>query len=135
MDGFWPKLRPRGDFIPRVLGVVEGHVYPDGFSSKTRLCFCQQSTTSLSVYQTSPPDKCEQLCNLFVLHQHVLKEKIVTASCKTMVVRDVHREEVSSHIVRLSELHTTPQRHKPASPVTEQQTDRTSWPVIHWTNC
>lgn len=77
--------------------------------------------------------KCGQLRNLFVLLQQI--STIVTASCKTTVVRAIHREEVSSHEVRLSELHGTPQRHKSTSLLRNNGRTVLRMPVTHWTNC
>ena len=54
---------------------------------------------------------------------------------KTMIVRAVHRGEVSSHEVRLSELHGTPQRHKSTSLLRNNGRSVLRMPVTHWTNC
>ena len=61
--------------------------------------------------------------------------KIVTASCKTMIVGAVHQGGVSSHKVRLSELHGTPQGTQIDLPIRNNGRTVLRMPVIHWTNC
>ena len=75
---FWPKSRParifkggvsksRGRRRPRLAPSLPRPFVPLSSS-------LQQSTTPLIVNQTSPPDRCGQLRNLFVLYQQISQE-------------------------------------------------------------
>lgn len=96
--------------------------------------FHQQIHLVLNCLSNVALDKCGQLRNLFVSSPDS-EELALLPRTRWVLPRDVHREEVSSHIVRLSELHTAPQRHKSTSPVKEQERIGNKMPVIDWTNC